>query len=550
VTVAEAARQVGTVGCLAPEQIEGKPVSPRTDVYALGCLLFECLTGVPPFTRSSPEAVLRAHLHEPPPSARLARPDLPAGVDRVLERALAKWPEERYSTRQELAGAAEAALAGGEQAERAATVERLSPAGLPPHPEQAGEEPRPVAAPASWAHRLGKRGRASIAALGLAVLVAALVAGAVWLSGSETRDPSSQASPAARAEPPGEAAVQEEATATEPPPAEAAAEPVELGLDSPEFYWPVVAAGSLWGSSSTGLLRVDPATERVLARIDGVGPVAAAGKGFLWAWETDGPGFVRVDTETHQAVPIGMLEVPWVELTNADFTVADGAVWASSQGDRIRRLDPVTGEETERIRVGRRLSPLVAWAGFWAPIAAGAGAVWAANQRDGTVTRYELPTGRIETIDVTGTPNALVFADGSIWVGVQPLTREEYAARAEAICKAANDRFYTALPELNLPEVVENVEDLVAANEVELRFSEDALAQLRAIPLPGSDREELERELSLREQEVDVMRQIAAAAAAGDAARAEALAWERVDLTHQRNPGGYLGAECPVALGA
>ena len=117
--LAEAAQHLGTIDYLAPEQIEGKPVSPRTDVYALGCVLFECLTGKPPFKGDSPDALLKAHLHEQPPSATQYCPDLPAGIDRVIRKAMAKWPEERYSTCGELAASAQAALAlGGEQSER------------------------------------------------------------------------------------------------------------------------------------------------------------------------------------------------------------------------------------------------------------------------------------------------------------------------------------------------------------------------------------------------------------------------------------------------
>ena len=147
-TLADATRHFGAVDYLAPEQIEGKPVSPRADVYALGCLLFECLTGRPPFKRDSPDAVLKAHLHEQPPSATQRCPDLPAGIDRVIRTALAKWPEERHSTCGELAAAAQAALApGAVRRERVPMEERVSPVGLVPLPEPPVQE-EPTSAPA------------------------------------------------------------------------------------------------------------------------------------------------------------------------------------------------------------------------------------------------------------------------------------------------------------------------------------------------------------------------------------------------------------------
>jgi hypothetical protein len=91
-------RSVGTPSYLAPEQIEGKPVDGRADVYALGCVLFECLTGKVPFSRGSRLATAWAHLEEEPPKASGVKPELPESVDEVLRRALAKEPGERYPT--------------------------------------------------------------------------------------------------------------------------------------------------------------------------------------------------------------------------------------------------------------------------------------------------------------------------------------------------------------------------------------------------------------------------------------------------------------------
>jgi serine/threonine protein kinase len=104
---------VGTLDYAAPEQIEGRPVDARTDVYALGCVLFETLTGRAPYVRDSDAAKLWAHMHEPPPSARALRPGLPAELDQVIACAMAKEPARRYPSAGAL-GRAAIAAAGGE----------------------------------------------------------------------------------------------------------------------------------------------------------------------------------------------------------------------------------------------------------------------------------------------------------------------------------------------------------------------------------------------------------------------------------------------------
>jgi serine/threonine-protein kinase len=103
-------RSVGTPAYLAPEQIEGKPVDGRADVYSLGCLLFECLIGSVPYRRTSRLAAAWAHLEEEPPSASELGSNLPEALDAVIRKALAKDPDERYSTCDALIVAAEQAL--------------------------------------------------------------------------------------------------------------------------------------------------------------------------------------------------------------------------------------------------------------------------------------------------------------------------------------------------------------------------------------------------------------------------------------------------------
>jgi serine/threonine protein kinase len=109
---------LGTVDYAAPEQIEGRPLDGRADVYSFGCVLFHSLAGRPPFLREGEFAVLDAHLRDPPPALSSVRPGLPSFLDGVLKRAMAKRPDDRFAT----AGALAAGLRDGEVT-RAAPIE-------------------------------------------------------------------------------------------------------------------------------------------------------------------------------------------------------------------------------------------------------------------------------------------------------------------------------------------------------------------------------------------------------------------------------------------
>ena len=108
---------VGTVDYVAPEQIEGKTIDPRTDVYSLGCVLFECLTGRLPFERDTEISIMYAHISDKPPSVLDFRPDLSKGLDAIMARALAKAPQDRFDTCRELVAAAreELGIVSGER---------------------------------------------------------------------------------------------------------------------------------------------------------------------------------------------------------------------------------------------------------------------------------------------------------------------------------------------------------------------------------------------------------------------------------------------------
>ena len=101
---------MSTLACVAPELIEGGPADGRADEYALAASAFDLLTGWPPFFADDATALLQAHVSQPPPTLRSRRPELPAAVDDVMARALAKAPEQRYPSCREFAAALAGAL--------------------------------------------------------------------------------------------------------------------------------------------------------------------------------------------------------------------------------------------------------------------------------------------------------------------------------------------------------------------------------------------------------------------------------------------------------
>jgi hypothetical protein len=101
---------LGTIDYVAPEQIRGVPVMGAADQYSLGCVLYECLTGRVPFEKDLDAAIMFAHVEESPTAPTLLRPDLPAGIDEVFFRVLAKQPGDRYGTCREFIDAARVAF--------------------------------------------------------------------------------------------------------------------------------------------------------------------------------------------------------------------------------------------------------------------------------------------------------------------------------------------------------------------------------------------------------------------------------------------------------
>jgi serine/threonine protein kinase len=177
-TITATGQMVGTANYMAPEQIEGAGVDARTDLYSLGCVLYECVTGRAPFSGRNAPAILYGHLHEqaPPPSS--IRPDLPPGVDEVIERALRKAPDERYSSCRELSQNLRAALTGS-----SATMPMVRPAASGSGSPEASSGRR--------------RGRATLIAAAAAAMALLLTVGVLAYLGSRDQGPPRGTSPSA-----------------------------------------------------------------------------------------------------------------------------------------------------------------------------------------------------------------------------------------------------------------------------------------------------------------------------------------------------------------
>jgi predicted Ser/Thr protein kinase len=171
---------MGTPDYAAPEQIDGYELDARTDVYALGCVLFEALTGTPPFGERARMAKAAAHLHETPPTLRSRRPDVPPAFEPVVARALAKRPEERYASAGELGAAALAAAKASAATPRTRRLRRASAAPRPVEDRTTGKRgAAPAPAPVRTA-RLASTPRRRLVAL-TSILPAALAGAAIAL---------------------------------------------------------------------------------------------------------------------------------------------------------------------------------------------------------------------------------------------------------------------------------------------------------------------------------------------------------------------------------
>jgi serine/threonine protein kinase len=102
ISVTKAGGVIGTPAYMSPEQVQSRPVDHRSDLYSLGCTYHTLLIGHPPFNAESAASVMYKHLHEPAPDLRAERGDIPESVGRIIARLLAKEPDERYDTAEDL----------------------------------------------------------------------------------------------------------------------------------------------------------------------------------------------------------------------------------------------------------------------------------------------------------------------------------------------------------------------------------------------------------------------------------------------------------------
>jgi serine/threonine-protein kinase len=136
---------VGTYAYMAPERFTSGDVTYRADIYALACVLHECLTGSQPYGGDSVSVVITAHLMQPIPRPSVERPGIPAAFDQVIARGMAKKPEERFSSAGDMAMAAQQALTESDKGQAETIVQRSEAATAPAMP--AADQGATLAAP-------------------------------------------------------------------------------------------------------------------------------------------------------------------------------------------------------------------------------------------------------------------------------------------------------------------------------------------------------------------------------------------------------------------
>jgi serine/threonine protein kinase len=164
---------IGTWAYMAPERFSTGESKPSADIYALACVLYQCLTGQPPYPGDTLEQVAVGHMVAPPPHPSEERDTIPTAMDHVIVTGLAKQPTDRYPTAIEMAAAARHAIADSAPTQRSPAVSPIDPA------YAADLAPTPSPPPLPPAPPEGKR-RSPVVMLGALAAVAVLIAGGVF----------------------------------------------------------------------------------------------------------------------------------------------------------------------------------------------------------------------------------------------------------------------------------------------------------------------------------------------------------------------------------
>ena len=418
------AQLMGTIDYVAPEQIRGDPVDGRADIYSLGCLLYECLSGRQPFKRGNDAAVLYAHLEEEPPATGSA-------ADPVIAKALAKDPDDRYQTCAELVEAAREALEvavprSGRRLSAIAVVAvatavaalvaffvfRSADGGAGPHGELLRIDPKHNTVSGS-------------VAVGSVPTAVASDAGHVWVTslgdgtvslvdehGLQTVSVPTEGSPVGIAVQGANAYVADSGASGAVTVVSAEGSRATYALPTNDIDAITTGREGLWIARGADVVRLNTVSTFAGTFVDKVplapsrGSYAAIADGGGSVWVLGDPAnrlLWRIDPK-HDRLS-ATIHLPFVP---AAIAVGDGSVWVTGQlDDTIARIDPATNLIVKTIRVGRE--PL--------GVAVGNGAVWVANTIDQTVTRVDPATDRVtKTINIGKDPTAITVGDGSVWV--------------------------------------------------------------------------------------------------------------------------------------
>jgi serine/threonine-protein kinase len=308
---------LGTADYASPEQFEGQELDGRADQYALGCLLFQCLTGSKPFERTQELAVMYAHLHDPPPRVTDTRRDVPPALDDVVAKAMAKHKEHRYASCGEVISAARAARDRWAQPTIAASapvvastavapVDAAPPPGAeagpttppPPtglEPPSVPATPPPPPPPPPSPRPPGRRSRRWLwAALVAAILIGVPVAAALVITSGD-EDDAGAATTAAETEAPATEAVVTDVQATgaattesgSTAPPETGGETDAAPPDPAELVWAPAESPSLGGGGGQEIARVAVTGEGLVVGAGSEGPARGHDVAF---WTADPAG--------------------------------------------------------------------------------------------------------------------------------------------------------------------------------------------------------------------------------------------------------------------